>query len=80
MRLAIVLEDLRDRLAGGRLDLRVGIDERQSEAGGEPAPDRRLAAPHQADEHDRAVAEPLEEADDIVIAFLALGFGIDSGH
>ena len=54
IRLAVGGEDLRDRHAGGLLDLGVGIDERQAEARRQPAADRRLAGAHHADQHDRA--------------------------
>ena len=44
-RLAVTLEDLGDGAAGGRLDLVVGIDERQTQAGRQPAADAVLPAP-----------------------------------
>ena len=51
--LAVALEDLLDRAAGRRLDLRVGIDELKAKLGGQPAPNARLARAHQTDEHNR---------------------------
>ena len=56
--LAVDREDVRDRHAGGRLDLVVGVAEGQAEALREAAADGALAGAHQADEHDRARAEP----------------------
>ena len=48
------LEDFGDRQLRARLDLGVGVDERQPELRGEPLADRRLAGAHHAHEHDRA--------------------------
>ena len=53
--LAVALEDLVDGGVGGLLDLAVGVDEGQPEAGGEPPSDRGLAGAHHAD-HDEGTA------------------------
>jgi hypothetical protein len=52
--LAIFLEDLGDRAAGGALDLVVGIDERQAKPHRQPLADGALARAHQAHEGDGA--------------------------
>ena len=59
MRFSMVGENFVDRLGGGALDLFIGIDERQAEFERQALADRRLAAAHQADEHDGALAEAL---------------------
>jgi hypothetical protein len=51
MRLAVAGEDLRDRQAGGGLDLGIRIGERQAEPRGEPAADGRLPGAGHADEN-----------------------------
>ncbi len=61
MRFAMVGEDVVDRLARGPLDLIVGVDERQTQSVGQPPSDRRLAAAHQTNQHDRALAQGLAD-------------------
>src|SRR5207253_9751547 len=46
------LEYLGRTAAGGVLDRRVAVDEGQAQPLGEAAPHRRLAYPHQSDQHD----------------------------
>ena len=48
--LAVFLEELGDRAAGGALDLVVGVDERQAEPHRQPLADGALACAHQAHE------------------------------
>jgi hypothetical protein len=57
MRLAELSENVRDRHAGGAFDLVVGVGEPHSQPLRKAAADRRLARPHQPDEHDRPVAD-----------------------
>ena len=57
LRLAIGLEQLRDRHARDQLDLVVGIVEGQVEKCRDPASDRGLAGAHQADEGDGTRAQ-----------------------
>jgi hypothetical protein len=49
--LAVVDEDLRDRLAGGRRDVVVGVAHGAAPALGEQAGHRRLAGTHRPDQH-----------------------------
>jgi hypothetical protein len=55
--LAVILEDVRDGLAGGPLDLLVGIDERHAKARCQAAADRGLAAAGHADQDDRPFSQ-----------------------
>ena len=52
---AKAFEDFGRGIAGSVLDLGVAVDERQAEALGKASPDRRLANPHQTDQHYRPV-------------------------
>ena len=54
---AVTGKNIGDAHTGGFLNLRIGIDKRDRQPGGEPAADRRFADPHHADEHDRAPSE-----------------------
>lgn len=58
MAFAEAFEDFGDRKPGGSLDFVIGVDERDLEAQRQPAPDGRLANPHQADKDDGASAFP----------------------
>ena len=58
------LEEIRDRAAGRRLDLLVGIDEGQRQLGRQAPADRGLAGAHQADEDDAAVEQGAIELGD----------------
>ena len=49
-------KDLGNGLAGGNLDLGVGVGERQVQLGCEPPADRRLARAHEPDQHDASAA------------------------
>ena len=72
--LAIIGKDLADGLTGGKLDLAVGVGEGEVELGGEPPADRRLACPHQADQHDASRAKSLADCRELLglQVFLAL--------
>ena len=59
--LAVLGEDVGDRHAGRPLDLGIGVDELEPETARQAAPRRGLAAAHQADEDDRALAQSLHE-------------------
>jgi len=75
--LAMDGEDVGDRAAaGGCLDLAVGIDERQAEAGGEPLADAALAGAHQANQDNRLV-EVLSQG--MGRCRRALGAGVGAG-
>jgi hypothetical protein len=50
-------ENFGDGHAGGRLDLGIGVDERQPEPRRQTLADRALARAHHADEHDGALAK-----------------------
>ena len=68
-------KDLSDRGAGGCLDLAVGIDEGEVEARGKPPAERGLARPHQPDQHDASVAEPLADFGELRPPFVFLLIG-----
>jgi hypothetical protein len=55
--LAVACKNVRDRHPGGLFDLRIGVDEWDREPLRQAAPDRRLAGPHHADKHHRALPE-----------------------
>ena len=59
VRFTVIGENFVDGLGGGALDFLVGVDERQAEPSRQAFADRRLAASHQTDEHDRAFAKTL---------------------
>ena len=59
MSLAVIVENVVDGFGRGPLDLVVGVDERQPELDSQAFADRRLAAAHQADEHDGSLAKTL---------------------
>src|SRR5207302_8453472 len=54
--LALLFEQRAHGPAGGPLDLRVDVHEGDAETLRDPGPDRRLPAPHEADEIDAAGA------------------------
>ena len=68
-------EDLADGLAGGKLDLVVGIGEGEVEPVGKPPAHRRLAGAHEADQHDAPRSKGLADACQpfLLQLFLALG-------
>ena len=53
MRLAMGFENVRDRHAGRRLDLGIGVEKRQPQPRRQPPPDGGFAGAHHADQHDR---------------------------
>ena len=57
IRLAMGFENIRDRHAGRRLDLDIGIEKRQAQPGRQPPADGRLAGAHHADQHDRTPSQ-----------------------
>ena len=54
MRLAMGLENVRDRHPGRGLDLGIGVEKRQPQPRRQPPPDGGLAGAHHAHQHDRA--------------------------
>ena len=77
LRFSVIGENLIDALGGRPFDLVVGIDERQSELERQTLADRRLAAAHQADQHDGALAQALLDDLDI-FGFRHLDLGSSS--
>ena len=60
--LAVLGEDLAHRLAGGNLDLAVGVGEPEVEFGRKPPSDGRFAGSHEADQHDAPRCKRLADA------------------
>ncbi len=54
---AVAVEQLADAAPGGKLDLGIGVAERQAEAGRQASADRGLAGAHQPDQHDAATGQ-----------------------
>jgi hypothetical protein len=81
-RLAVFGENLGDRHRGRPLDLLVGIDERQPEAGAEAPADGGFAATHEADQDHGAVAQRLAHAGDhlAVRGCLLIALGSGAAH
>ena len=61
MRLAMGLKNVRDRHPGRRLDLGIGVEERQPQPGRQPPADGGFAGAHHADQHDAARAQRRRE-------------------
>src|SRR5581483_11270484 len=59
--LTVFSEDFGNAHAGGAFNLGIGIDERDAEPRGKPPPNRGLARPHHADEHDGTPPERAEQ-------------------
>ena len=53
----MILENLGDRLVGGKLDFMIGIDERNFKLLGESAANAGFSRTHQADEHNGMISE-----------------------
>ena len=65
LRFAMIGKNIIYALCGGPFDLVVGVDERQPKLERQALSDRRLAAAHQANQHDGALAETLLDDVDI---------------
>jgi len=72
LRLAETREHFGDGAAGGHLDLGVGVVERESHTGRQPAADRGFAGAHQADKNDGTPGDPRRQAQGL----LTQGVGI----
>src|SRR5690606_38753959 len=59
----VIGEDLLDGLAVGQFDLVIGVGEGNTQAVREATANRRFAATHETDEHERALAETERIAD-----------------
>ena len=75
--LAVGLEDFRNAPLRGFFDLRVGVDERNAQAGCKPATHGRLAGPHHPHQHDRARPERRHEGGLVAAGFFQARIGHD---